>query len=186
MESNRQIRHVGPVNSLSCCTVTLETPLVVRDQRRPVVIHLHQERRRLYNVAMAPGSSGLAERCRGLWYRGSLPRIMSSGRIILITMPYDQADIVEDFLDWHLELGVDLILALDGGSTDGTRDILTRYARTKPVVWFALPERDMTKYSIADELTAVARDRYAADWILYVDVDEFVCTHGKDLRTVLA
>jgi len=111
---------------------------------------------------------------------------MSSCKIVLITMPYDQADIVEDFLDWHLHLGIDLILALDGGSTDGTRDILTRYARTKPVVWFALPERDMTKYSIADELTAVARDRYAADWILYVDVDEFVCTHGKDLTTVLA
>ena len=111
---------------------------------------------------------------------------MSSGRIVLVTMPFDQADIVEDFLDWHLDLGVDLILALDGGSTDGTRDVLERYARTKRVVWFALPERDMTKYSIADELAAMARDRYGADWIIYCDVDEFVCTHGKSLRTVLA
>lgn len=101
-------------------------------------------------------------------------------------MPYDQADTVEDFLDWHLDSGVDLILALDGGSTDGTRDVLERYARTNRVVWFALPERNMTKYSIADELAAMARDRYDADWIIYCDVDEFVCTHGKDLRTVLA
>ena len=111
---------------------------------------------------------------------------MSSGRIVLITMPFDQADIVEDFLDWHLDLGVDLILAVDGGSTDGTRAVLERYERTKRVVWFALPERNMTKYSIADELTAMARDRYEADWIIYCDVDEFVCTHGKSLRTVLA
>lgn len=111
---------------------------------------------------------------------------MSSGKIVLITMPYDQADIVEDFLDWHLDLGVDLILALDGGSTDGTTDVLERYARTKRVVWFSLPERDMTKYSIADELAAMARDRHEADWIIYCDVDEFVCTHGKSLRTVLA
>ena len=93
---------------------------------------------------------------------------------------------MEDFLDWHLDLGVDLILALDGGSTDGTRAVLERYARTKRVVWFALPERNMTKYSIADELPAMARDRYEADWIIYCDVDEFVCTHGKSLRTVLA
>ena len=111
---------------------------------------------------------------------------MSAGKIVLITVPYDQADIVEDFLDWHLDLGIDLILALDGGSTDGTRDMLERYARTKRVIWFALPERDMTKYSIADELPAMARDRYEADWTIYCDVDEFVCTHGKGLRTVLA
>ena len=111
---------------------------------------------------------------------------MSSGKIVLITVPYDQADIVEDFLDWHLDLGIDLILALDGGSTDGTKEVLERYARTKRVVWFALPERDMTKYSIADELASMARDRYEADWIIYCDVDEFVCTHGKGLRTVLA
>ena len=32
----------------------------------------------------------------------------------------------------------------------------------------------------------MARDRYGADWIIYGDVDEFVCTHGKSLRTVLA
>ena len=32
----------------------------------------------------------------------------------------------------------------------------------------------------------MARDRYEADWIIYCDVDEFVCTHGKSLRTVLA
>jgi hypothetical protein len=111
---------------------------------------------------------------------------MSSSRIVLITMPYDQVDIVEDFLDWHLDLDIDLILALDGGSADGTRDVLERYARTKRVVWLTLPERDMTKYSIADELAAMARDRYEADWIIYCDVDEFVCTHGKSLRTVLA
>ena len=30
---------------------------------------------------------------------------------------------------------------------------------------------------------AMARDRYEADWIIYCDVDEFVCTHGKSLRT---
>jgi len=111
---------------------------------------------------------------------------MSSGKIVLVTMPFDQSDILEDFLDWHLDLGVDLILALDGGSTDGTRDVLERYARTERVVWFALPERDMTKYSIADALPAMARDRYSADWIIYCDVDEFVCTHAKNLRTVLA
>jgi glycosyltransferase involved in cell wall biosynthesis len=111
---------------------------------------------------------------------------MSAGKIVLITMPFDQVDILEDFLDWHLDLGVDLILALDGGSTDGTTAVLERYKRTKRVAWFPLPERDMTKYSVADELTTMARDRYDADWIIYCDVDEFLCAPGKSLREVLA
>jgi len=120
-----------------------------------------------------------------LWYGGMLAR-MTTGTIVLITMPYDQADIVKDFLDWHLDLGIDLILAVDGGSTDGTRDVLEEYASTGRVVWFPLPDRDMTRYSIADELAALARDRYHADWIIYADVDEFVCTNGRPVRAVLA
>jgi hypothetical protein len=111
---------------------------------------------------------------------------MTTGKIVLITVPYDQVDVLRDFLDWHLELGIDLILALDGGSTDGTREILDEYAAGGRVVWSPLPDRDMTRYSIADELTAMARDRYGASWIIYADVDEFVCTRGRGLRAVLA
>ena len=56
-------------------------------------------------------------------------RSMTADKIVLITMPYDQVDILSDFLDWHLDLGIDLILALDGGSTDGTRDVLDKFTR---------------------------------------------------------
>ncbi len=49
---------------------------------------------------------------------------MIKGKIVLITVPCDQGDILRDFLDWHLQQGIDLILAMDGGSTDGSTDIL--------------------------------------------------------------
>jgi hypothetical protein len=111
---------------------------------------------------------------------------MTTHKIVLVTVPYDQVDILQDFLDWHLQLGVDLILAHDGGSTDGTREVLDRYAGTGRVVWEPLPERDMSKYAVADGLAALARDRYGARWIIYCDVDEFLCTRGKSLRAVLA
>jgi hypothetical protein len=110
---------------------------------------------------------------------------MLKGKIVLITIPYDQGDILQDFLDWHLRPGIDLILAMDGGSTDGSRDVLEGYAKTGRVVWLPLPERDLTKYAVGDELAALARDRYDADWIIYCDVDEFLCTRGSDLRTIL-
>jgi glycosyltransferase involved in cell wall biosynthesis len=111
---------------------------------------------------------------------------MPRGKVVLITVPYDQGEILEDFLDWHLDLGIDLILAMDGGSTDGSRETLEKYTKTGQVVWFPLPERDMSKYSAFDELAALARDLYGADWVILCDVDEFLCTTGVDLQTILA
>ena len=72
---------------------------------------------------------------------------MIKGKIVLITVPCDQGDILRDFLDWHLQQGIDLILAMDGGSTDGSTDILEEYSKTGRVVWLPLPERDLTKYA---------------------------------------
>jgi len=110
---------------------------------------------------------------------------MRRERIVLFTAPADQGDILQDFLDWHLDLGVDQILALDHGSSDGSRELLERYATTRRVAWFPIGERDISKYSPADELAALARDKYGADWIIHCDADEFLCTTGRDLRTVL-
>ena len=111
---------------------------------------------------------------------------MVASRIVLITVPFDQADILPDFLDWHLDLGIDLILAMDSGSTDGSRELLDSYAKTNRVVWTPLPERNIAKYAQGDELAALARDRYGADWIILCDVDEFLCTTSGDVRTILA
>jgi hypothetical protein len=112
--------------------------------------------------------------------------LTQKGKIVLITFPFDQGDILEDFLEWHLDLGVDQILALDCGSTDGSRQVLDRYSRTRNVTWLPLPERDTRKYSADNSMAALARDRYDADWIIHCDVDEFLCSHGPDVRTVLA
>jgi hypothetical protein len=111
---------------------------------------------------------------------------MPAAKVVLFTAPADQGDILQDFLDWHLDLGVDLIIALDHGSTDGSTELLERYSKTRPVVWFPVRERDISKYSPADELAALARDKYGADWIVHCDADEFLCTSGGDLRKVLA
>src|SRR5262245_15936782 len=114
-----------------------------------------------------------------------LPRVMPRSRVVLFTAPADQGDILQDFLDWHLDLGVDFIIALDHGSTDGSTELLERYSKTHPVSWFPIQERDITKYSPADELAALARDKYGADWIIHCDADEFLCTSGHDLRSLL-
>jgi hypothetical protein len=110
---------------------------------------------------------------------------MDCGKIVLTLCVYDQADVLADHLHWYLDLGVDLIVAQDMGSVDGTRDVLEHFARTGQVTWFTLPERDTAKYNSGNALAALARDKHQADWIILCDADEFLCPHGADLRTIL-
>ena len=56
---------------------------------------------------------------------------MLKGKIVLITIPYDQGDILQYIRIGASSLGIELILAMDGGSTDGSRDMLVNaYAKT--------------------------------------------------------
>ncbi len=110
---------------------------------------------------------------------------MSRDKIIVTIAVYDNADILTECIEWYLGLGVDLVLAQDCGSTDGSQDILEGFARTEQVRWFLLPERNMLKYRPGDAVAAMARDQYAADWIVICDPDEFLTLQGDDLRTIL-
>jgi hypothetical protein len=112
-------------------------------------------------------------------------KFMSTGRCVLAASVLDQEDILQDFIDWYQHIGVDFILILDLGSTDGSRDLLARLADTDKVGWYPLPDRDMTKYDQAGELAKLARDRFQADWIVLCDADEFLCPAGGALGPIL-
>ena len=110
---------------------------------------------------------------------------MQAGKIVLVASVIDQDDILEDFIGWHLHLGIDLMIVQDLGSRDGSRATLDRLAGDERVVWFAAPERDMRKYRPGIALATLARDKYRADWIILCDADEFLCSGGRELRAVL-
>jgi len=111
---------------------------------------------------------------------------MSADKIVLAVCPYDQGDILHDFIEWHLHLGIDLVLVQDFGSTDGSRAQLDQLARQGQVALVPLPTRDMTKHKVGDALAELARDKYQADWIILCDADEFLCSIGADLRRFCA
>src|ERR1700694_2187860 len=110
---------------------------------------------------------------------------MPADKIILVASAYDQADILRDHIEWHLHLGVDLVLVQDCGSTDGSQSVLDDLSGDERVRWFTLPERNMEKYASDVVLATMARDRYDAEWIIQCDPDEFLCAEGADLRTTL-
>jgi hypothetical protein len=97
----------------------------------------------------------------------------------------DEEDIVDSHLRFHLENGVDFVIATDHRSMDGTTDVLRHYERDGRL---HLIRETSTEFRQAAWVTAMARlaaTDFAADWVLNSDVDEFWWPREGTLREVL-
>jgi hypothetical protein len=98
----------------------------------------------------------------------------------------DEADILGANLDYHLAQGVDIILVIDHGSSDGTSEILRDYEQTGRLRSFRDEARPHDQASRVNRLVAVAAEDHAADWIIHGDADEFWIPAVGSLRDVFA
>ena len=110
---------------------------------------------------------------------------MADDKIVLATFPADQGDIIKDYIEWNLDLGVDLILAEDCNSSDNTHEVLNAFSNRGQVHWFPTPVKNYLNCRPAETMAKMARERHGADWLIMCDVDEFLCTQGDDLRRIL-
>ncbi len=92
-------------------------------------------------------------------------------KIYVVMATLNEADIIAKNVDHLLGQGVDRILICDGGSTDGTRDILHWWPGRVETI--TDPRRPFKQVQIMCDLIAYAGDHYGADWILPIDADEF-------------
>src|SRR5260370_35040666 len=109
---------------------------------------------------------------------------MTNDTIVLLTHPYDQGDILKEYIEWYLGLGVDLIIAHDLGSSDNTHEILNGFSNKGQLQWALLPERNMLKYRSPDTLAKMSI-QHGGDWIIMSDGVQFLCPQGDHLRTIL-
>lgn len=105
-------------------------------------------------------------------------------KIFGITMVRNEADVIRLSLLHHLGLGLDRILVIDNGSTDGTTDVLERLSWDDPRIQWR-PDPGPYQQSVA--LTALAREAFhqGADWVVPFDADEFWWVRSGGLRTML-
>ena len=98
----------------------------------------------------------------------------------------DEADILDAHLAFHLNAGVDLVLVVDHGSTDGTSEILERYAREGHARVFREEGRQHQQGEWVTRLARRAAVEERTDWVLLSDGDEFWWPRGGSLKEVLA
>ena len=106
-------------------------------------------------------------------------------KVFGIVVVRNEADVIRLSILHHLALGLDRVLVIDNGSSDGTLGVLEQLHRDDPRVhwWF-----DPGPFRQVSLRTVLARTAYweGADWVVPFDADEFWWVDGGDLRAVLA
>ncbi|MFM9110985.1 MAG: glycosyltransferase family 2 protein, partial [Prochlorococcaceae cyanobacterium] len=90
-------------------------------------------------------------------------------RLILTLLCRDEDDIIEQMLAFHLSRGVDLVIATDNGSRDGTRAILERYRRSGVLLLIDEPSLTHDQAPWVTRMARMAANDCGADWVINAD-----------------
>lgn len=97
----------------------------------------------------------------------------------------DEEDIVRANLDFHLDHGVDFVIATDNRSEDGTVAILEEYERRGVLRLLHEPDDDYAQGRWVTRMARLAAVEHGADWVINNDADEFWLPLEGDLHEVL-
>jgi hypothetical protein len=107
-------------------------------------------------------------------------------KLVLTLLARDEADIVEEWLTFHLNAGADFVIATDNRSRDGTTEVLERYARDGHVHLLREEGEDLRQDEWVTRMARLAATDFGADWVINSDADEFWWPRGASLRDMLA
>jgi hypothetical protein len=97
----------------------------------------------------------------------------------------DEADVVGAQIAYHLNAGVDFVIATDHDSQDGTTEILEAFARDGHLRLIRV-QGEMREQRWRTDMARLAATEYGADWVLNTDADEFWMPRGGTLEDVFA
>jgi glycosyl transferase family 2 len=107
-------------------------------------------------------------------------------KLVMTLLARDEADIVDAQIAFHLNAGVDYVVATDHASRDGTTEILERYRREGYLRLFREEDVEYREVEWRTRMARLAAQELDADWVLNSDADEFWWPRGDSLREVLS
>lgn len=106
-------------------------------------------------------------------------------KLVMTLLARDEVDIIDAQIAFHLNAGVDFVIAIDNGSSDGTTDILESYERDGHL-HLMRDEDDMRQGEWVTRMARLAATDFGADWVINSDADEFWWPRVGSLAEILA
>jgi Glycosyl transferase family 2 len=106
-------------------------------------------------------------------------------KLVLTVLARDEADVVDAQVAFHLNAGVDFVIATDNVSQDGTTEIFESYARAGCLHLIREPAEGLRQGEWVTRMARLAASEFGADWVINSDADEFWWPRGTSLKEVL-
>jgi hypothetical protein len=108
-------------------------------------------------------------------------------KLVMTMMVRNEADVIAAMVEHHLAQGIDLIIATDNASVDGTREILAQYAERGLVELHDDPRHAKQQADVVTRMARSAYTEHGADWVINADADEFYVPldRSRTVREVL-
>jgi hypothetical protein len=105
-------------------------------------------------------------------------------KLIQTLVVRDEADVVDAQIAYHLNAGVDFVIATDHESRDGTADLLASYEHEGHLRLFR-EQGEMRESVWRTQMARLAATEYGADWVINTDADEFWMPRNGSLKEAL-
>jgi Glycosyl transferase family 2 len=106
-------------------------------------------------------------------------------KLLMTLAVRNEADVVGTQIAYHLNAGVDFVIALDHESDDGTTEILEAFER-EGRLRLLHDTGPLRQSAWRTRMAQLAATEYGADWIINTDADEFWWPRGGEFKDVLA
>jgi Glycosyl transferase family 2 len=106
-------------------------------------------------------------------------------KLVMTLLARDEADILDAQVAFHLDAGVDFVIATDNRSEDGTTEILEAHARQGHLHLIREGGEYLQQADWVTRMARLAATEFGADWVIHSDADEFWWPRGESLKDVL-